>query len=228
MNNLTLKVAISALCLSTLPTIAAERITYDKLDKESLGDASPRSLINKIVEVPATSFSELGFVVRKNSYMRFVCTSGDKSLTGNRPKAMTFEGTTVSAQGWDGLTIWTLANCQPFNATSTKSERPEAPSATNAEYVAGGKNWSGSVLISERGNNRAKVTISTAAGMSTCDLEGTARFSDVNTAKLTTPDAPSCRADLKLSATSIKVKTVGCEQLCGARGPGFDFEYWKK
>lgn len=97
----------------SMPVLAATNIAYDELRAQSMGDATPRTLIGKSVVVAATSFGELGFATAKGKELTFICKSGDKALTAKRPKPITFTGTTVSAQGWEGTTIWSLANCQP-------------------------------------------------------------------------------------------------------------------
>lgn len=91
---------------------AAGTVTYGTLLEESNGDASPRVLIGKSIVVEAVGFGELGFFTSRGKSLAFICKSGDKALIASKPKATTFSGTTVASKGWDGTTVWTLANCQ--------------------------------------------------------------------------------------------------------------------
>mgnify|MGYP000877989391 CR=1 FL=1 len=224
-----LKITVPAFCLLAGTVLAADRISYDKLEAGSLGDATPKSLMGKTIEVSATRFGTLGFEARKNSYLRFACESGDKSLTAKKPKITTFEGTTARAQGWDGLTIWWLADCQVVGANPARNDSKAAGSGSKKmEYVTGNRDWQGLVTVSSRDAPNPKVVISTGSAHGTCDLEGTAQFSSPDVAQVKVSDEPNCKVGLQFTATDVKVKTSGCESLCGGRGPGFDYAYRSK
>lgn len=105
--------ALSMAVCFVAPVLAASPITYDALLSQSNGDATPRSLMGRSVVVAATKYGELGFTTAKGKELTFLCKSGDKSLTGKKPKPTTFTGTTISAQGWEGATVWSLSDCQP-------------------------------------------------------------------------------------------------------------------
>ena len=107
------KIFLSALLSIAAPALAGTPITYDALLKGSGGDSSPKTLMGRTIVVAATGNGDLGFFTKQGKELSFVCKSGDKSLTSMKAKPTTFSGTTVSAQGWEGATVWTLSDCQP-------------------------------------------------------------------------------------------------------------------
>ena len=204
----------------------AESVSYATLEENSNGDATSSKFFGKTVDVKPSKFSQLGFVVPKSD-MTFVCKSGDKILTSTKPKAVSFQGTTVSAMGWDGITVWTLANCQPTTGGVAQAAPASGGSDKSGQYTAGNKNWDGTLKISGL-SEKPKVAISTASARSMCDIEGIAQFSAPDTAIVKVEGAPSCKMELKFTSLTVKVKSDGCDGYCGAAGPGFDFAYVKK
>lgn len=95
---------------------AQSAISYEALVQASMGDASAKALMGKSVTVHPKGSGDLGFYVKKDDAVTFVCKSGDAALRRQKPKLMPFKGTTVEVQGWEGVTVWTLSNCSPAEA----------------------------------------------------------------------------------------------------------------
>jgi hypothetical protein len=205
---------------------AATPIAMTQLVEQSMGDSTSRALLGRSITVQASRFGELGFETPASREVTFVCDSGDKSLTGKKPKAATFEGVTSGFQGWEGVTVWRLKDCRTTDATAGKA----APAATAVPatlagvYVAGNAQWQGDLTLKGQ-----SVTISTASQRGTCDLSGAARFTSPTTAELRVADLPQCKATLAFHASGVRVKTQDCAaDACGAGGPGLDHDFKRK
>lgn len=216
------KITIISFAALGLPALAADFVSLDEVIKGSLGDASARVLVGKSVVVNPTRFGELGFAIAKANDVTFVCRSGEKTLTAKKPKAISFEGVLAKAQGWEGTTIWEVKDCKSTASVSGAdlTTQPVSQGKRSTVYSAGNKHWSGDVTVAG-----ANVSISTASERGTCDLSGKANYQSAAFAVLTSSDDAQCKAQLTFTATSVKVKTDGCNSFCGASGPGFDYEY---
>lgn len=162
------EIAIALSVLGTVPVLAQTSVTVDQLAKDSMGDASSTSLLGRTVIINPVRFGELGFMVAEQPDITFVCQSGDKSLTGRKPRLVAFKGVTTKAQGWDGATVWHLKDCQ-VNTTMTRTGGVARPAPDDAKkvYTVGNKYWYGVVVIEGQ-----TVNISTANQRGfTCDLE---------------------------------------------------------
>ena len=103
------------------PVAVSATVTYANLVAYSLDDANQKTPVGKSVQIGVTGKTELGYFAKKSDAVTFVCSSGDKILTGNKPAKGIVQGTLTKATGWEGSTVWTLKDCQFVTAT------PRAP-----------------------------------------------------------------------------------------------------
>ena len=109
-------IALSILATTlSMPAFAATPISYSDLISVSLGDSSPDTAIDRLVTVLNAKNSDFGYFGRREDNTAFLCDSGDPALVKSKLKRATFRGTTVGAQGYEGLTIWKLKDCQQLS-----------------------------------------------------------------------------------------------------------------
>ena len=111
------KIKLAAIALSFFSSvcIAADTISHAELEIETENDTPTEKVLGKKIIVHAKSFGELGFQIKKVTPLTFLCESGEKSLTSKKPKPVTFEGTIINSQYWEGYTVWSLSNCKTIS-----------------------------------------------------------------------------------------------------------------
>lgn len=122
---------VASMGLSCL-TAAAEFVPYDRLVRDAMGVSTPASYIGKQVRVAASNKGELGYFVRKEDAVTFVCKSGDTDLRALRVRAPVFQGTVIGFEGWEGATVFSLKNCAV--AKDEGPSRSTGPSAAGVLY----------------------------------------------------------------------------------------------
>lgn len=225
-----MKLSTVALCIFTLGACfgaVAKTIPYSTLVQYAKNDSEAPGATGKTVQVDIVGKGEVGYFANKYDQTTFVCDSGDKVLASHKKAKGLIEGTIATSQYWEGSTVYSLKNCQFVKPSSPNAITGVAlPTAAKKRvYEIGGKGWGGVVEITDD-ERSSKVEMETGNERgATCTVAGTASPNSSSKSLFKASDASECTAELLFAGDTVKVKSHGCQDYCGAAAPGFDYMY---